>query len=72
MERFEILLRIGSPGPLSHRNINRAVSCWNKCFVHDVVSDSDAFYVPRWHREMKNLTSLDYSSDLHDSTNYIV
>lgn len=48
------------------------ISCLTKCFVHNVVFDSHAVHVPRWHGKMKNLTSLDYSSDLHDDTNYIV
>lgn len=56
--------------PLSHRSINGTLSCLKKCFVHDMVPNSHAFHVPRWHRKMKNLTSLDYSSDLHDDTNY--
>lgn len=48
------------------------ISCLKKCFVHNVAFDSHAVHVPRWHGKMKNLTSLDYSSDLHDDTNYIV
>lgn len=48
------------------------ISCLKECFVYNVAFDSHAVHVPRWHGKMKNLTSLDYSSDLHDDTNYIV
>lgn len=75
MGRVEILLKIQSSSlavPWSHGNIYGTISCLKKCFVHDVASDSHAFHGPRRHRKMKNLISLDYSSDLRDDTNYVV
>lgn len=43
-----------------------------KCCVPGVTPVRHAARVHRWHGKMKSLTSLDYSSDLHDDTNYIV
>lgn len=57
--------------PLSHRNVNRTISWLKKCLFM-MWFQILAFHVLRWHRKMKNLTSLDYSSYPYDDTNYIV
>lgn len=72
MGRVKTLFKISSSPlisasiPLKHK--------WDYLLLEGMLltSDSYAVHVPRWHRKMKNLTSLDFSSDLYDNTNYIV
>lgn len=72
MGRDKILSKISS-SPLVSALIPQKHK-WDYLFLEGMLltSDSYAVHVPRWHRKMKNLTSLGFSSDFYDDINYII